>query len=340
MSEYLSVPKAFESEIARSYSIRSGPLSELVEAIKNYTTNKFPAGSEALQQQIRTVKVKYEAWKNAKPQEFNERFASKAKGFEVELDSALEEAGIGDGPDSDPVDRAFQLPEAPATAVSGWAPTGKRALKLVVTGTSLGISGYQQYTNTGMLAAVTGAAVGATGVGLIAGAAAAQVITSGLAIRAAVKTNRHIKVLQDLYNRREAFAGPDYCGSILDSRDTPYQTSASTKSHDLIANHVLPYIIQKKTSKLHRKVLTAAPVLGSGETVRAILKLAYKKARGTQGKHRALAARWLAYHFLSCDCYLTQAIISDLHSVEEMLWLRDQTYSEIAECLAMKIKST
>ena len=44
MSEYLSVPKAFETEINRSYSIRSGPLSELVEAIKNYTTNKKHGG--------------------------------------------------------------------------------------------------------------------------------------------------------------------------------------------------------------------------------------------------------------------------------------------------------
>ena len=339
MSDYLSRAGAFESTINRGItSSRSSALAQLVSAINQYITNAFPVGSEALKQQVRQIAIKFDAWKAGNPKEYANRFGGGlSEGFQRELEEAYEHAGLflesgGDG------EEAERLHPAPRVVINRWRTT-KQVAKPGLTVGSIGISAAQTATGTGALAAVTGAAIGATGIGLFVGAAALQIGSSALAINSVIKTGRHIKELQDLYEKKDELAGVENCCELMWG-GVRQQTKLSTGGHDMVANHVLPYIIRKKSWKYYRKIATAIPVVGMGETVRAIAQKARKRLNGTLGANRQTAAEWLAAHFITCDCHLTQAIIADLYSVGEMNWLRDESYESIATFLALKMKST
>ena len=343
MSNYLTDPTAFESTINRGgFSTRSTALSNLVTAIKGYITNRFPDGSDALKQQVRQIASRYDAWKAGNPKEFANRFGSdpeKVAGFYAELEAAYENAGMfldGGGDAAEPAER---FPPAPRVAINRWR-TVKQVVKPGLTVGSMGISAAQTATGTGILAAATGAAIGATGIGLFVGAAALQIGSSALAINSALKTSRHIKELQDLYDHRDELNGVANCCELMWG-DVRQQTRLSMTGHDMVANFVLPYIIRKKTLKYGRKIATAIPMVGMVETARAIAQKARKRLNGTLGANRQTAAEWLASHFITCDCYLSQAIIADLYSVGEMNELRaKESYEEIAALLAIKMKST
>jgi hypothetical protein len=341
MSEYLSRPSEFENAINRGgLSFRSSALTQLVSAVNQYVTNRFADGSEASKYQVREVASRFYAWKIGDPKEFARRGAPLEAGFCDELANAFEAAGLIGDPDDPPnvqmVEERF--PPPPAVARNRWRDY-KRAGKLGLTGVSAGVSLAQTATHTGALAAATGAAVGATGIGLFAVAGAVQVGTTVLASRAAYKTYHHIKGLQELYDSRDRFSGAGHCGQIVG--DSLQQNGWSHVSHDMVANHVLPYIIRKKTSKMYRKVVTAVPVIGVAESARAVGQKAIKKLRGTLGANRLAAAEWLACHFLECDCQLTQAIVAELYSVGEMEALKGtDSYQEVAQYLALKMKST
>jgi hypothetical protein len=343
MSTYLTDPTAFENTINRGgLSSRSTALANLVSAIKLYITNRFPDGSDALKQQVRQIASKYDAWKAGNPKEFANRFGNdpeKVAGFYAELETAYENAGMYMDAGGDAVEPAEGFHPAPRVAINRWR-TVKQVAKPGLTVGSIGISAAQTATGTGLLAAATGAAIGATGIGLFVGAAVLQVGSSALAINSALKTSRHIKELQELYDKREQLEGVANCCELMWG-DVRQQTNLSRTGHDMVANHVLPYIIRKKTLKYGRKIATAIPVVGLGETVRAIAQKARKRLNGTLGANRQTAAEWLASHFITCDCYLSQAIIADLYSVGEMNWLRErESYEEIASFLAIKMKST
>ncbi len=209
---------------------------------------------------------------------------------------------------------------------------------------NVGIFAAEEATKTGLIALLTGsaAAVSATGIGLVAGGAALSVVTSMLALRSAVKTNRHVLVLQKLYNGRRGDEFKQNCIEIL--RDgTMQHTRWCQISHEIVAEHVLPYIIHKKTSKYIRKSVTGiVPIAGAlSITGFGAVKKLYKLARGTAGVNRKNAAGWLAEHFCRCDCVLANSIVSALYSIEEMKRLREEwDYNEIADCLAQKMQST
>lgn len=191
----------------------------------------------------------------------------------------------------------------------------------------LSAAGYATKTSTiGTVSAIAaGAAVGATGIGLLVGTGVLYLGYAAQAGRSAIKTNNHINNLKQIYV------------------DRGYYSCMLKQGHDhtMIAEAILPYIIEKKRSKLHRKAMVAG-TLGVGSTVetsRAVLKKAYKLFKGTAGKNRSYYAGILARHFKKCNCCLTDSIVGELYSEEEMNLMVDFDYAVVKELLEQKMKS-
>lgn len=189
------------------------------------------------------------------------------------------------------------------------------------------VAGYATKTSStatvGALAA--GAAVGATGIGLLVGTAA---LYTGYAVQAGVsaaKTNNHINNLKQI------------------QRDAMAYSSINKGSHDhtMVVYTILPYIIQKKRTKLHRKVAVAGTVglYSNVEVTRAVLKKAYKLAKGTAGRNRKYYATVLARVFLKGGCMLADAIVGELYSEEEMNMMAEMDHDVVVELLMDKMKS-
>ena len=222
-------------------------------------------------------------------------------------------------------------PPPEGTPVNRWRTT-KRTGKVGLVAAGVGVQVAQYATGASTLALVTaGAAASATGIGLIVTGAALTLSSAVLSARSANKSRLHRNHLQEIYDRRNAYA----CRPV-DENDRALQPLA----HQTVAEGVLPYLIQQKSTKYHRKVVGAVPGVGLLETVRAVGKKAYKAATGTLGVKRHRAARWLALHLITCNCGLSQAIVAELYSFQEMLWIKDQEFKEVIKLLEDKMKST
>jgi hypothetical protein len=62
---------------------------------------------------------------------------------------------------------------------------------------------------------------------------------------------------------------------------------------------------------------------------------------GSLGKKRTRYAEFLAVHLLTSQCWLADAIVSELYTPGEMIWMKEpaRTSAEIAPLLADKMKS-
>ena len=110
--------------------------------------------------------------------------------------------------------------------------------------------------------------------------------------------------------------------------------------HDFIADHILPYIIRKKTRKAIVRGVRTVPVIGQLGSVYSGVKKAGKYFGGTLGKRRKEYAKILARHFITHDCDLCFAIISVLFGDDsKAFWLRDQKFEVVYEALLPKMKS-
>jgi hypothetical protein len=339
----------FENAIARGMlSYRSAELNATVKAVNNHVQS--PTADN-----LREVRYRYGAWKDGQPAEFQQRGRTFEDAFWQELNAEYRSKGIQLEPDFESDGEVghrrrapLELPPPPGVAVNRWTNPRfvKRGAKIGMGAASAGISVAQNFTvgaSTQALILGGAAAVSATGVGLIVTAIGLTIATSVLNATAAWKTSGHIDQLNDVYQHRNAspFNDEQYCQQIPSGNaEAEVKTRASYMQHDMIANHVLPYIIRKKKAKYARKVVGAIPLLGSVETVRALGKKAYKAASGTMGKNRTNAAGWLACHLITCDCILAQVIVSELYSREEMEWLKGQPYEDLTGYLASKFKST
>jgi hypothetical protein len=222
-------------------------------------------------------------------------------------------------------------PPPDGTPVNRWR-TAKRTGKVGLTVAGVGVQVAQYATGASTLALVTaGAAASATGIGLIVTGAALTLSTAVLSARSANKSRVHRNHLQAIQDRVNTYA----CNPIDNDK-----ASLREMEHQVVATGVLPYLIEQKSTKYHRKVVGAVPGLGLVESVRAVGKKAYKAATGTLGVKRHRAARWLALHLISHNCGLSQAIVAELYSFEEMLWIKDQDFKEVVKLLEDKMKST
>ena len=316
----------------------SPQLSSTIKAVKTYLVEPTAA-------RIRDVKFCWVAWKVQKPHEFGRKGEDIRTVFEAEMLTEYRMRGIKADPDPVPPPRV-PLAEPPRVVINGWRYDVQRGAKLGMAGASVGVSAAGTAIGQGLGSAATGLALGtgvaisATGVGLIAASVALTVGTSILSAKATWKSADHRDALMQIYEIRDGFLfGSEENCQVARRSGSPKPREAYIQ-HDMIANHVLPYVIHQKDRKFKRRAFGAVPIIGSLETVRGVGNYLYKKATGTQGNLRHHAACWLAAHLVSFDCMLVQAIVEELYSRPEMEWLKGQEYRTAIEHIERKLKST
>ena len=176
--------------------------------------------------------------------------------------------------------------------------------------------------------AAGGAAASATGIGLVVTGAAITLTTCGLSALSAYKSGQHVAVLERIAARKYSYD----CSGLM--------FQANRREHTHIADEVLSYLILQKTEKQARKSIGAVPIAGSALTsAYSMGRYIYKKAKGTLGETRTAMAFDLTKHFLTHNCGLAQAIVAELYSFEEMVWLCEQDPPDVLKLLARKMTS-
>lgn len=214
--------------------------------------------------------------------------------------------------------------------VNRWA-LSKKIGNVGMTGASVVKAGAEHLSHTSIALLATGAAVSATGIGLLVTGACLTLAKTGMSVRSAYKSYGHRNVLQLLYARSKHYQ----CGAI--EGDSMERNLAE---HAAVVDIVLPYLIEQKDKKMYRKMVGAVPVVGIGESLRAVGKKAYKKFSGTLGVDRKIHATLLAHHLITHDCALAQAIVAELYSYDEMQWMMGQEMDVLVPLLESKMKST
>jgi hypothetical protein len=221
-----------------------------------------------------------------------------------------------------------------------WRKT-KKGTKGAAVGSNLAVSVAQYATHSpGLAVALAGGAAGAsaTGIGLLVGGGLLMLTSNAFSFHSFLKTAEHKNGLLTIQERKSSYP----CTRLPSpgARDVPAASQRDHRQHTMIMDKVLPYIIQKKDAKIDHKFVGAIPVLGVAESIRAVAKKGLKFATGTLGVNRHEAALWLAVHLITHDCALAQAIVANLYSFEEMLWLLQCDSKELVDLLEQKMKST
>ncbi len=353
MSNFLTQSKKFESWVNEwnPFKHRSKELKDLIVAIEEYV-------HQGNAEKIRAVKDRFDDWRIHDPKEFANRSKSiRLDEFDEELKATMEACGALDL-EALPEEKGgrFSTPPASVRNRHRYAPywnagafpadvwpdlinrhsRRNKALTGAMTATNVGVTATQAgIGQAGVAGLVVGGTVSsATGVGLLVAGAALTLAQCGLAIRSADRTAKHVAALEFLNSNRRAHPFDD-CWL----RGAP---AHQERVHTLVADHILPYIIQQKGLKLARKAVTGfLPIVG-GATVTAVtgIKNIASRIGGTLGVERYKAAHWLAAHFCECECVLTDFLVASLYSAEEMIRLHElYSYEDTADLLAAKMKS-
>jgi hypothetical protein len=218
---------------------------------------------------------------------------------------------------------------ADGESISNYWVAAKKAGKGTMAAGSAGVNVLQHHAGVSVFLLATGAAAAsATGIGLVVTGAAITVATCGLSAVSAYKSGQHAAILERIAARKSSFE----CTGLM--------FNANRREHTHIADDVLPYLILQKQEKHARKAIGAVPIAGAALTSGYSLgRYAYKKLRGTLGETRNAMAFDLAKHFLTHNCALAQAIVSELYSFEEMTWLAEQAPDDVVKLLARKMTS-
>ena len=225
-----------------------------------------------------------------------------------------------------------EYPDYGATVDRG--RTGKRVASGTAAAASAGLTGAEIGTGTSALAVsgavATGAAVSATGVGLVVTAAALTVGSMVVNARSMIKTIAHFESLREIQAHYEA---NEYnrCVALSAAGDM-------AADHYTIGAKILPYIIQQKTDKAFKKGVGAVG-LGMLTTLYTMGRAAYKSLAATKGKKRNFYAHVLARHLITHQCPLAEAIVTELLSWEEMAILRGKNSDVVGAAIADKMKS-
>ncbi len=212
--------------------------------------------------------------------------------------------------------------------------TQKRVASGMSSAASLGLSGAQIGTGTSALAVggavVAGAAVSATGVGLVAAAGALTIGSMATNARSLIRTISHcdrLKAIKAGYDK----GNYQMCDCLSDDAGMGHD-------HDWIGTKVLPYIIGQKTEKAAKK---GVGTVGAGLLVTAysIGRWAYKSMASTKGVKRSFYAHVLARHLVTHECALADAIVAELLSPAEMLSLKHENSDVAGAAIKDKMKS-
>ena len=197
----------------------------------------------------------------------------------------------------------------------------------------IGVTAAEFGTHTSSLAVAgavaAGAAVSATGLGLvIAGGllTLGSMATSGTSM---VKTTAHVIALKKIRSEPSKFSA---CKCMSGAR----MSSEMAHDHTWIATKVLPYIISQKTEKAVKKGVGTLPGAGLLTNVYRLGRYAFKKDRG---KKRGYYAYVLTRHLVTHDCSLAGAIVAELFNTPEMLTIRMFDTDQSSEVVARKMKS-
>ena len=197
----------------------------------------------------------------------------------------------------------------------------------------IGITAAQLGTHTSSLAVAgaiaAGAAVSATGLGLVIVGGVltlGSMITSGTSM---VKTTAHVLGLKRMRDNMGLF---NACKCMSGAR----VTADMGHDHEWIASKVLPYIIRQKTEKAVKKGVGVVPGAGLLTNLYRLGRFAFKKDRG---KKRGYYAYVLTRHLITHDCALAGAIVAELFSTNEMLTLRMFNSDQSSAIIAKKMKS-
>jgi hypothetical protein len=231
-------------------------------------------------------------------------------------------------PKSAPSGRAQKGRPADSAFKAGAKSVASKALDAAGPGISVGSSA----AGHGTIALATGAAAAsATGIGLIVVGALATAGAAAKSIVAARSSKQHRDGLKfiDVAQRWRQYP----CM-------IPPETSGETDlmAHQRIAYNVLPYAIEQKDKKYHRKAIAAVPVLGTiPMKIRQVYRAATKENRGEE---RTKMAYELAVHLITHNCGLAQVIVAELFSsYEKMLWMLDQDTDVLTPLFMEKLKS-
>ena len=211
--------------------------------------------------------------------------------------------------------------------------TGKTVAGAVNTVSGMGTTAAQLGTHTSSLAVAgavaAGAAVSATGLGLVIVGGVltlGSMITSGTSM---VKTTAHVLGLKRIRDNMGRFAACKCTEGARLSADMGHD-------HTWIADKVLPYIINQKTEKAVKKGVGVVPGAGIFTNLYRLGRFAFKKDRG---KKRGYYAYVLTRHLITHDCALAGAIVAELFSTNEMLTLRMFESNQSSGIIAKKMKS-
>jgi hypothetical protein len=182
----------------------------------------------------------------------------------------------------------------------------------------------------GTVALATGAAAAtATSIGLVVVGTLPTAGASAKAVVAARSSKQHRDALEKLQQRWREMP----CMIPPDAEGDPH-----IAAHQRIAYYVLPYAIEQKNKKYHRKAIGAVPVLG---TVPMLIRQVYRAStKENRGQQRSAMAYELAVHLITHNCALAQGIVSELYSYEKMLWMLDQDTDMLTPLLMTKLAST
>lgn len=220
----------------------------------------------------------------------------------------------------------------PGKEVRRWRMTKKGAKRgLIVSSAALSTAQTATSSPTLVTLALTGAAAGAsaTGIGLLVTGSVLMLASNALSWHSFLRTCEHLGGLRQIDAKKHSYECSHLAGR-----------ERNNEEHTIIKEQVLPYIILKKDAKTSHKFVGAIPVANVLESGRAVLKKGIKFLAGSLGKHRRDAASWLAVHLITHNCALAQAIVANLYSFEEMLWLQRLDSEELIPLLEEKMKST
>jgi hypothetical protein len=189
------------------------------------------------------------------------------------------------------------------------------------------VTGHSSLAVAGAIAA--GAAVSATGIGLVVAGAALTLASMATNATAMYSTTKHVIALKKIAGNPGKFRA---CKCMNYSLVTPDMSH----DHGSISKIVLPYIISQKTEKAVKKGIGTA----GGGLLTNVYRLGRYAFKADRGKKRTLYAQVLTRHLITHDCALAGAIVAELFGdVEEMLRLRMFESKLSGPVIAAKMKS-
>ncbi len=166
---------------------------------------------------------------------------------------------------------------------------------------------------------------------------AAMLVNGGIQGRAAWKSRKHKKALQELMRTHLIYRAK--CTKRAKKTCTCGISLGDMRDHLLVEN-VLQYAVAQKGRKMKRRTGAAIPLVQMGISAHRFYRWAKKKKNGTKGQARTQHATHLARHLLETHCELAQEVVAELldeQTAIALMWSRDM--NQAVSLIKDKLKS-